>query len=95
MKIMTHFTPETLRHSCKWNTPESDSRAIGGFPDSLVLNVNEGFEVLYFIIRYMDYRGWMSPITFQNIESVLKTRLPFKVRTHSAVKEWLDNNFKR
>lgn len=92
---MTLFAPTVLRHSCRWNTPESASREIGGFPENLVLNVNEGFELLYFITRYMDTHGWVSPITFQNIESVLKTRLPFKVRTHRAVKEWLDINFKK
>lgn len=92
---MTLFSPTVLRHSCKWNTPENETLKVGGFPEGLPLNVNEGFELLYFITRYMDSRGWQSTITFQNIESVLKTRLPFNVRTHSAVKEWLDVNFKR
>jgi hypothetical protein len=92
---MTYFAPSILRHSCKWNTPERESRSIGGFPDHKMLNVNEGFELLYFIARYMDSRGWVSQITFQNIESLLKTRLPFNVRTHKAAKEWLDANFKR
>ncbi|KOS05214.1 hypothetical protein AM493_03550 [Flavobacterium akiainvivens] len=92
---MTLFAPSVLRHSCKWNTPEAEIREIGGFPDTVLLNVNEGFELLYFITRYMDTRGWQSTITFQNIESALKTRLPFNARTHKAAKEWLDANFKR
>jgi hypothetical protein len=93
--LMAHFNPSVLRHSCKWNTPENESSKIGGFPDSIALDVNEGFELLYFVTRYMDSRGWESHITFQNIESVLKTRLPFNVRTHRAVKEWLDKNLRR
>jgi hypothetical protein len=92
---MTHFAPSALRHSCKWNTPEYVSQEIGGFPENKTLDVNEGFELLYFITRYMNSRGWASQITFQNIESLLKTRLPFRVRTHKAVKEWLDISFKR
>jgi len=92
---MANFSSTVLRHSCVFTTPEEVSRKISGFPETAVLNVNEGFEVLYFINRYMAYRGWFAPATFQDIESYLKTRLPFKVRTHSAVKEWLDLNFKR
>ncbi len=91
---MIHFAPTVLRHSCKWNTTETQSLAIGGFPENIRLNVSEGFELLHFITRYMDIRGWVSQITFQNIESLLKTRLPYNVHSHKAVKEWLDANYK-
>jgi hypothetical protein len=92
---MANFTTTVLRHSCRWTTPEDEPKNINGFPDTATLDVNEGFEVLYFINRYMEYKGWFSPITFQNIESHIKTRLPFNVRTHKAVREWLDVSFKR
>jgi len=92
---MANFTTNVLRHSCTWTTTEDGAKKISGFPDQFTLNVNEGFEVLYFINRYMEYKMWFSPITFQNIESLLKTRLPYNVRSHKAVQEWLDINFKR
>ena len=92
---MANFSTNVLRHSCSWTTPEAETKQISGFPDYVTLNVNEGFEVLYFISRYMEYKGWYSPITFQNIESYIKTRLPIKVKTHKAVQDWLDANFKR
>ncbi|RZJ71130.1 MAG: hypothetical protein EOO45_12185 [Flavobacterium sp.] len=91
---MLSFTKELLRHSCIWNTSEEDSKNITGFPNS-PFNVNEGFEVLHFVSRYMAAKGWASQSTFQNIESTIKTRLPFGVRSHRQVMEWLDLNFKR
>lgn len=92
---MINFPTNVLRHSAKWTTTEEASSRITGFPDTIELNVNEGYEVLYFVCRYMSYRGWYSETTFQNIETVIKTRLPFAVRTHNDIKEWLDANFRR
>lgn len=91
---MLSFTKDVLRHSCSWTTPEAESSQISGFPD-IQLNVNEGYEVLYFVCRYMASRGWSAAATFHNIESAIKTRLPFAVRTHHDAKEWLDINFRR
>lgn len=91
---MLSFTKDVLRHSCNWTTPEAQSRQIMGFPD-IPLNVNEGYEVLHFVCRYMACKGWCAAATFQSIESSIKTRLPFAVRTHLQAKEWLDVNFRR
>lgn len=91
---MLTFTKNVLRHSCSWTTPEEASRQITGFPDT-ELNVNEGYEVLHFVCRYMVCKGWSSEITFQSIESFIKTRLPFTVRTHAQVRDWLDLNYRK
>lgn len=92
---MANFSIEILRHSSVWNTPETESMHIHGFPDNMQFKWNQGYEVLHFINRYMQYRGWYAPATFQNIESAIKTRLPFSAKTHNDVKNWLDANFKR
>ena len=92
---MANFTTTLLRHSSVWNTPEEDTIIINGFPDNLIFKWNQGYEVLHFINRYMDYRGWQAPATFQGIESAIKTQLPFTAKTHNDVKNWLDANFKR
>jgi hypothetical protein len=92
---MSNFSTTVLRHSCNWTMPEEEPKKISGFPADRLLNVNEGFEMLYFINRYMEHKNWFATLTFQKIESCIKTRLPFKVRTHKAVQEWLDANFKR
>lgn len=92
---MALFSTSFLRHSARWTTPETISKKINGFPDDVVFNWKEGYEVLYFINRYMDYKGWNSEITFQKIESTIKTRLPFNAKTHFDVMRWLDLNFKK
>jgi hypothetical protein len=92
---MANFSTTILRHSSIWNIPETESKQITGFPDNIPFKWNQGYEVLHFINRYMEYRGWFSPVTFQSIESSIKTRLPFSAKTHNDVKNWLDANFKR
>jgi hypothetical protein len=92
---MVTFSKDTLRHSCSWNTTEELSKTISGFPDAIILNINEGYEVLHFVCRYMVYKNWAAEATFQNLETALKTRLPINVKTHYEVKEWLDENFRR
>ena len=91
---MLQFTKEALRHSCIFTTEEDLCRNIEGFP-AIPLNINEGYEVIHFVCRYMAWKGWSSHITFNAIESFIKTRLPFHVKTHADVKEWLDANFRR
>lgn len=92
--MMLQFTKDVLRHSCAWTTNEDTCKSITGFP-AIQINVNEGYELIHFVCRYMAYKGWSSQITFNAIESMIKTRLPFAARTHADVKEWLDNNFRR
>ena len=91
---MISFPTTILRLSAKWTKNEEVCRNISGFPDAMQLDVNEGYEVIHFITRYMACRGWGAEITFQNIETLIKTRLPFGVRSHKDVKDWLDKNFR-
>jgi hypothetical protein len=92
---MISFPTTVLRLSAQWTKPEEHCRSIAGFPDTIKLDVNEGYEVLHFITRYMSCRGWCSEITFNNIETAIKTRLPFGISSHKDVKDWLDINFTR
>ncbi|WP_294822040.1 hypothetical protein [uncultured Flavobacterium sp.] len=92
---MVNFSPDVLRHSAQWTTAEEACSTITGFPNTIVLDVNEGYEVLHFVCRYMALRGWFAEAIFQGIESAIKTRLPFGVRTHKDVKDWLDSNYRR
>lgn len=73
----------------------STSKHILQFPDNRAFNWMEATEVMAFVTRYMEYKGWMSPITSKKIEWEIKTRLPFTVKTHHDVMVWLDLNFKR
>ncbi|MFP9099292.1 hypothetical protein ACLI09_09580 [Flavobacterium sp. RHBU_24] len=74
---------------------ESISKKAMAFPDDRLFNWKEITEILVFVSRYMDYKGWMSPITAKKLEWEIKTLLPYTVKTHYDVMVWLDNNFKR
>jgi len=92
---MANFTTATLRHTSVWNIQEAIAVAVEGFPDTVPFKWNQGYELLHFINRYMAYKGWQAPQTFQAIESAIKTRLPFTAKSHNDVKKWLDANFKQ
>ena len=88
--VMAGFLREHLRHSYNWNSPEDDCRDISGFPETEMLNCMEGFEMLHFVNRYLDDIGWCTQISFNNVESLIKTRRPIFLCSHSEVKLWLD-----
>lgn len=91
---MANFSTAILRHSSVWNVPENESLKVSGFPNTITFNWNQGYELLHFINRYMEHRGWYAASTFQNIESAIKTRMPFSVKSHYDVQMWLDSNIK-
>ncbi len=87
---MANFTMTDLKQEYFWESQEDTEKLIDGFPADRILNCTQGYEVLYFLNRYMDHAGWVTLVSFNNIERLLKTRLPFGKRTHKDVKEWLD-----
>lgn len=93
--VMAGFLREHLRHSYDWNSPEDACRDISGFPEAEKLNCMEGFEVLHFVNRYLDDIGWSTQTSFNNVESLIKTRRPIFLRSHSEVKLWLDGMLKK
>ena len=93
--VMAGFLREDLRHSYNWNTPEDYCRDISGFPEAERLNCMEGYEVLHFINRYLEDIGWVTKISFNNVESIIKTRRPIFLQSHSQVKFWLDGMLRK
>jgi hypothetical protein len=93
--VMLNFRVNDLRHSYEWNVPENDCKDIAGFPADVKLNCNEGYEVLHFVMRYMDDIGWCTLTSFNNIESMLKTRKPIFIHSHYEIKKWLDENLRK
>lgn len=87
---MCNFTRNDLKQDYLWRTKEETVKNISGFPADIVLNCTQGYEVLHFLNRYMDDIGWSTLVSFNNIELIIKSRLPFGKRTHKDVKEWLD-----
>ncbi|AWH85731.1 hypothetical protein HYN59_11705 [Flavobacterium album] len=92
---MANFTIDDLKLEYYWETPEDSVKGITGFPPNVILNCTQGYEVLYFLNQYMDDIGWVTKVAFNNMELLLKHRLPYGTRTHMDIKNWLDMLHKR
>ncbi|QOG02081.1 hypothetical protein [Flavobacterium sp. MDT1-60] len=92
---MTNFGRDSLRFNYSWTTTEGDSKKVIGYPDNVLLNRNEGYEILHFINKYMLTRNLNSTISnFTAIENSIKTSVPSNLRSQAHIKTWLDNNLK-
>jgi len=76
----------------KWTAYPTDDPRITGKPDSTYLNRGEGYEIVYFIDRYMRANNWSNKNTGQKIEKFLKTSKSGK-QSHTDWRKELSNNF--
>lgn len=90
---MANFGTGALRYQYSWHRTEGDSR-VTGFPDNILLNRSEGYEMLHFINKYMTTRGLTSLENFQVVEQSIKQSVPGNLHSHANIRNWLDNNLK-
>lgn len=92
---MANFGKDSLKFNYSWTTTEGDSKKVTGYPDSVLLNRNEGYEILHFINKYMATRNLNNTISnFIVIEDSIKRNIPSNLRSQAHIKEWLNNNLK-
>lgn len=95
---MNTIAKSDLLYSYTWSTIAGDDPRLTGKPDSVLLNRNEGYEVLYFINRFCSLH------TFNNgqaatkaealkAERLIRTQLPSNLRSRQHVSEWLEKNW--
>jgi hypothetical protein len=91
---MASFNKSDLQHNhYNWsNKSQQDFEKIRGFHDDASLTKTEGYEVLPYINRYMNYRSWKLITSFHKIENAIINELPNDIKLHSTVKKWLDQN---
>ncbi len=92
---MANFKKSDLKLMYSWTaSAENDNAKITGKPDSILLDRNEGYEVLPFLNNYMTYKGWTLKTTLNKLEDCLRKDVPGTTRSHANIKNWLDENFK-
>ncbi|TPG41506.1 hypothetical protein [Flavobacterium pectinovorum] len=92
---MANFGRNSLKFNYSWTTTEGDSKKVIGYPDNVLLNRNEGYEMLHFINKYMVTRNLsITESNFTTIEYSIKTNVPSDLRSQTHIKTWLDNNLK-
>ena len=98
---MSIFTKADLKYKdYSWVTTEGDSSKLIGFPDNVLLNRKEGYEITHFINRFIEgetsWRGESDPqkkVLGQKIERMIHDQLPGDVRSHSKVHAWIVANW--
>ena len=77
----------------KWTAYPDDDPRVTGKPDSTYLNRGEGYEMVYFIDRFMQSKNWSQKGTGQKIEKHLRGSSSGKQSHADWIKE-LDKDFK-
>ncbi len=91
---MANFKKSDLKRHYSWTaSAESDNAKITGFPDNVLLDRHEGYEVLPFLNRYMTNKDLKNQSTLNKLEDALRDRLPGTIRSHANIKKWLNENF--
>ena len=98
---MATFTRAALVYQdYKWSTTEGDSPKIVGFPDKVLLNRKEGYEVVHFIDQFItNQKSWADESLESKkrlgnkIEKLIHDNLPGEIRSHSKVHEWIVANW--
>lgn len=83
---------DLLYKKYKWSAYPGDDPKITGKPDSTLLNRGEGYEMSYFIDRYMKSKEWKQASTGQKIEKFLKESTLCN-QSHATWRKELDNKF--
>jgi hypothetical protein len=85
---MAHVTKQDLQYQYQWNAiPPDDARATGA-PDNVLLNRNEGYEVLAFLNKTSTSKGGAL-----KAERLIRNHLPGDVRGRKHVLDWLIANW--
>lgn len=78
-----------------WTAVAGDDPKVTGKPDSTFLNRNEGYEVLYFINKFMEMYDLKNKSTATKIEKMIRNELPGDIRSQENVKKWVAMNWEK
>jgi hypothetical protein len=87
---------EMLYKDYSWKAKEEgDNPRLTGFPDNVLLDRNEGYEVLGFINQFAVINNWHADgaAAGNKIERMIRTGLPGSIRGRKQVHSWIVNNW--
>lgn len=95
---MATITANDLRYSYSWKAIAGDDPRQTGKPDSVLLNRNEGYEVLAFINAFCARHTWnpgphATVAEALKVERLIKTKLPGEIRSRQHIDAWLVSNW--
>ena len=86
------ITKKDLQYEYSWSVYKDDDPKVSGKPDNTLLNREEGYEMLYFINKFMQIHNLTSIETANKIEVMIKEFLPSDIRSQENIKVWLEEN---
>lgn len=94
---MRYSRPQMVYKDYTWSSKDTnDDPKFIHAQDSAMLNRREGYEMLYFINSLAKTWYWSSPVPverYQNLEKVIREKVPGNIRTHAAIKDWIEKNY--
>lgn len=74
---------------------DHDNPEFIGAQEASMLNRDEGYEMLYFINSLALTWKWNDSLASrQKLERIIKEEVPSNIRTHSGIKNWIEQNYK-
>jgi hypothetical protein len=90
---MALLTGSDLQYSYNETATSNDNPQLRGEPDRSLVNRHEKYEVLYFINRLAEIKGWQNKAIGLKAERLIKVHLPPNIRSRENIIEWLENNW--
>jgi len=85
--------PNLILKEYVWNDYEEYDSRVSGEIDDTEFDRNEGCEVLYLINALMEAWGLDKVKNGQKIERMIKSYMPYFIKTQREAKEWIKNNW--
>ena len=82
-----------LQYSYNKTATSNDNPKLRGEPDRSFVNRHEKYEVLYFINRLAEIKGWTQKENGLKAERLIKKHLPSNIRSRDNITKWLENNW--
>jgi len=93
------YTKEQMvyKNDYKWTVEaDKDNPEYRHGKDHDELNRFEGYEMRDFINSLADGWKWKNApiVSYQNLEKIIKNRVPHDIHKHEVIKKWIEDNFK-
>ena len=76
-----------------WTVYVKDNPKVTGEPDSTLLNRKEGYEILYFVNKYCEIKGYVMKSSATKVEKMIRNEVPADIHSQLRIKEWIVANW--
>ncbi|MHB9140328.1 MAG: hypothetical protein ACYC25_00445 [Paludibacter sp.] len=76
-----------------WTVYSKDNPKVTGHPDSTLLNRKEGYEILYFVNKYCEIKGYSLKSSAIKVEKMIRNEVPEGIHSQIKIKEWIETHW--